>query len=419
MPYSYFHNFNVNSCGTTTVINSNPYEDSYSIQITASNGCNPAGTFAAVGPIQVSESLEVDFSIDKETVCIGDNVLITDETFPGANVSQGYCDTIYGLFWEIEPSNFTYTGALGDGGNYVLDATDPNYNWYGWTPGTSELNVQFTVPGTYEVTLYAGNDCGVDSLTKTICVVGPVIADFDLPLASACAPIDISPQNNTNQPLCDIDEIFDWEVTLVQPVACGNGSGVSPSTSNAFAPQFSFTEPGVYQIELTTSLDPLVPGTQCLPTTHIELITIKDDPVVDLEDPLDICEGGSFIPVVLVDSCLSETPLTFNWNFNTENITPSADAPSPESSVLLNPGAVTIPLPGTYDFYFTATNECGTDTSLQTIVVYPLAELTASSVSGSCVNEPIQLTGTSTGIPGLATWSSSVRVVTLTHQTRA
>jgi len=408
LPYSYFHNFNVNSCGTTTVINSNPYEDSYSIQITASNGCNPAGTFAAIGPIQVSESLEVDFSIDKETVCIGDNVLITDETFPGANVSQGYCDTIYGLFWEIEPSNFTYTGALGDGGNYVLDATDPNYNWYGWTPGTSELNVQFTVPGTYEVTLYAGNDCGVDSLTKTICVVGPVIADFDLPLASACAPIDISPQNNTNQPLCDIDEIFDWEVTLVQPVACGNGSGVSPSTSNAFAPQFSFTEPGVYQIELTTSLDPLVPGTQCLPTTHIELITIKDDPVVDLEDPLDICEGGSFIPVVLVDSCLSETPLTFNWNFNTENITPSADAPSPESSVLLNPGAVTIPLPGTYDFYFTATNECGTDTSLQTIVVYPLAELTASSVSGSCVNEPIQLTGTSTGIPGLATWSSSV-----------
>ncbi|MFN6015179.1 MAG: PKD-like domain-containing protein, partial [Flavobacteriales bacterium] len=408
LPYSYFHNFNVNSCGTTTVINSNPYEDSYSIQITASNGCNPAGTFAAIGPIQVSETLEADFSIDKTTVCIGDNVLITDETFPGANVSQGYCDTIYGFFWEIEPSTYTLTGVLGNGGNYILDATQQNYNWYGWTPGSSQLNVQFSVPGTYDVTLFAGNDCGVDSITKTICVVGPVVADFDLPFASACLPVDITPDNNTQEPLCNIDEIFDWDVTLVQPVNCGNGPGVNPTNSNAFEPEFSFSQPGVYQIELTASLNPLVPGTQCLPTVHTELITIKDKPVAQLQNPPNLCEGSSFIPVVTIDSCLSETPLTFFWNFNPDNITPSANAPTPGSSTFLNSGAVTIPLPGTYDFYLLATNECGTDSTSENIVVFPLAELTATSIPGSCVNEPIQLNGTSTGINGLATWSSSV-----------
>jgi PKD repeat protein len=248
--------------------------------------------------------------------------------------------------------------------------------------------VAFNTPGTYDVQLVIANGCNTDTITRTICVVGPLIADFDIPLSSACAPVNITPDNNTDEPLCNIGELFDWEVTLVEPATCGSGPGVSPATSTLFEPQFNFTEPGVYQIELTASLNPLIPGTQCLPTTHVEFITIKDDPVVQLQNPPNICEGGSFVPVSTVDSCLSETPLTFLWDFNINNISPPSNAPAPETSTLLNPGAVTIPQPGTYDFSFTATNECGTASATENIVVFPLTDHPAywhqHRYSGTC-----------------------------------
>ncbi|MFN5910335.1 MAG: hypothetical protein ACK45H_03275, partial [Bacteroidota bacterium] len=400
------HEFTGSSCGTNSSVpgpggSTIQYQNAFAATVIATNACG--NTFSTIGPIYVSEGVSADMELTPgETVCINEVATFENTSDPGYYNFQGICDSTNAFFWSISPNN----GYTLQPGSSLGIGTDPF--WPFWTNGTPTIDVAFNTPGTYDVQLVIANGCNTDTITRTICVVGPLIADFDIPLSSACAPVNITPDNNTDEPLCNIGELFDWEVTLVEPATCGSGPGVSPATSTLFEPQFNFTEPGVYQIELTASLNPLIPGTQCLPTTHVEFITIKDDPVVQLQNPPNICEGGSFVPVSTVDSCLSETPLTFLWDFNINNISPPSNAPAPETSTLLNPGAVTIPQPGTYDFSFTATNECGTASATENIVVFPLTDLTAASIAGSCVNEPIQLTGTSTGIPGLAAWSASI-----------
>ena len=400
------HQFTGSSCGTNSSIpgpggSTIQYENAFAATVIATNTCG--NTFSTIGPIYVSEGVTANMSVSPgQTVCLNDIASFENTSDPGYFNFQGICDSTNAFFWTISPN----TGYTLQAGSVLGDGTDQF--WPFWVSGSQTLDVAFNIPGSYTVQLVIANGCNTDTITQTICVVAPIIADFDLPFGSACAPISLTPLNNTEEPLCNSGELYTWTVSLSDASGCSNGTGFTPASSNDFAPEFTFTDAGVYEIQLTASLDPVIPGSQCLPTFDTQLITIKDVPQVSLQAIPDICEGSSFIPVVDIDSCLSETPLTFVWNFNPDNISPVAAAPSPQSSDLLDPGQVAIPLAGSYDLYFVGINECGSDTTFGTVNVFPLAELTASSIAGSCINEPIQLTGTSDGIPGLAVWTSSV-----------
>ena len=407
LPYSYFHNFNVNSCGTTTLINSNPYQDSYSIQVTATNGCNVNGTFAAIGPIQVSESVVANFELDNQIVCVGQTVTATDISMPGANVIQGYCDSLYGIFWELSPaSGVLVSGTYGNGGNYILDATQQNYNWYGWTNGTDELEISFPVEGEYELTLFIGNDCGVDSISRIICVVPEVIADFEIPTQPQCSPFELMPINNSSLPGCNLQNFYNWSITRTNPENCpfGNNPGyqfINGSNSNDFQPEILFNSPGEYEIRLIVGLSGSLAGSLCDPDTMIKFITIKDIPFGTLQ-PIQVCvEDEVVVTVGSLNSCYSELVPNYSWDFGA---TPPA---SIGSSNVASP-LVSFDQAGTYPYSVVLSNECGDFNANQTITVFPEVFVEALGPQGSCLNSTIQLQGSITGAVTTGTWTASV-----------
>jgi hypothetical protein len=103
------HTFNTISCGTFSSVNNNIFPNAYSIQAYAKNGCNPAGSYAALGPIYVSESVTPSFNTNpNNTVCLNTTVTFTNTTTGGINASSSGCSPDNKFYWEVSPnSGFT------------------------------------------------------------------------------------------------------------------------------------------------------------------------------------------------------------------------------------------------------------------------------------------------------------------------
>jgi hypothetical protein len=201
-PMTLEHLFTQTSCGINSVIQSTTYTNSYSIQVVATNGCNVLGTFAAIGPIIAAESVDANLSVtpNTNTICVNTPLTFNDISDPGSNVYATTCDVMYGRYWTISPNTgFTTTGTLGANNGFMPNST-PGYDWASWTNGTQNLPVTWTVPGNYQVTLFVGNDCGVDSITYNVCVVAPTVANFSIPTSIACSPLTLTPTNNSSTP---------------------------------------------------------------------------------------------------------------------------------------------------------------------------------------------------------------------------
>ncbi|NBU73497.1 MAG: hypothetical protein EBS53_18995, partial [Bacteroidetes bacterium] len=205
-PQTINHVFAQTSCGINSVIQQQTYTNSYSIQVVAFNGCSPQGSYSAFGPILVGGAVNAVVSANPNThvICVNQPITFNDVSNHGTNVYNQSCDSLFGRYWTISPnSGYTTAGTLGNPNGW-LPNTQNGYDWTSWSNGSASLPVTWTVPGNYQVVLHLGNDCGMDSAVYNICVVAATVANFTLPQATACAPVQISPNNNSSTPGCNL-----------------------------------------------------------------------------------------------------------------------------------------------------------------------------------------------------------------------
>ena len=404
-PYVLNYHFPNTSCGTNSTINNSVYADSFSIQVVASNPCSPQGTFTSIGPIRVSLETDPDFNQSAQVACVQSNVVFTDITDPGENVGTFGCNPNYGMYWEITPNTgFTLAAGSSLGSSNGFTEANNLYDWTEWTDGTTPLNVIFNQPGNYLIKMITGNDCGMNTIEHPICITPAVVADFNLSAFTICAPATITPTNTSSTPFCSNTNNYNWQITQANPQNCPGVSApgwtFSSGNASSFEPGISFTSPGVYEVQLTTSLQTPIPGALCVDDVQIKSITVKDKPSTILTDQI-ICEGESITLSPIVNNCYATQAVTYLWNFGS---TPPATI---SSTTAANP-TLTFSSPGTYNYTLTLTNECGSRSYTSSIIVNPRVQITASGPTATCFNSNIQLTGTLAGGTSTGYWVSSI-----------
>lgn len=223
----------------------------------------------------------------------------------------------------------------------------------------------YSATGLYEVSLTASNECGAETAYDTIIVVKPSepTVDFMAEPLSGCSPLtvyftDLSTGNIT-------DWLWDF----------GDGD-----TSDEQNPQHTFSVSGQYTISLTIT----VSG-----STYSEIktayISVLDAPTAGFTMMPD--SGGIPLTVNFTDQSIDGA--SWDWDFGDGS-----------SSIARNP-AHTYDTEGRYQVVQTVSNECGTVTAFDTVVVGtppkpPLADFYAEPLSG-CIPLTVTFTDLSTG----------------------
>ncbi len=301
-PANVSHTYLLNSCG----INSLTYSNSFYVSIVASNACETSTSFAA--PIYVSNAPVADFTISPSSpVCVNTVVSFTGNATSIKVASNAGCANSQSI-WSITPS----TGwTLQSGSVLGIDNgfNDPSL----WTtPGSNNLSVRFTDPGTYTIKLKVANstNCGFDEITKTICVNPIPTASFTVDQSTGCNNLSVKTTNTSSAASCGINT-YNWSVSYTA------ASGCTPSTSlfnyvsgssTSENPEFSFVNPGTYTIRLVVTS----PG-GCVSTAATRSITVKSKPTVTFNSiPASICVG-SITPSATVANCNATTTPTYLW----------------------------------------------------------------------------------------------------------
>ena len=313
-PATVSHTFNESSCGESF----NGLNNSYGVTITATNECGQAQV--SVAPIRISDPPVADFIPSAETICTTGVVTFDDTSNPGTTATQNGCNSNAKFYWTISPaSGWNVTSGIMGSNNGLPD------NFTIWTPGTDQIGVNFTTPGTYDVTIHYRNGCGPSEHTETICVIEPPVCDFDVNNSSGCGPLTVITDNNTIAPECngnDLNLNYDWEI-----IVSGGGSYTITSGSlTSVNPTFNFTNTTtstlVYTINLTVT--PVNPQTgqemtSCL-STCTQNITVYPAPVISTNPTPNqsICVGGTPGLLTVAYQYGVGTPI-YQWYSNTIN----------------------------------------------------------------------------------------------------
>jgi gliding motility-associated-like protein len=348
------HTFTESSCGETSPIFS--YPDAFSVKITAQNPC--AQNFAVVEPIRISTPPVANFTALPTPVCINNPVTVDNTADPGTNVNSFGCNTNHGMVWSITPAagwNLT-SGTLGS-----INGQPTNY--LNWTTGSDQLSVVFTVPGTYTITQRIRNSCGEDVETRTVCVVPPVTAAFNLDFNDQCAPETITTDNLTT-PLntCALPTYL-WTINPFAPLA----ANIPPYTLTSFEPAWTLNVDTTYVITLA--------ATNACGTTYDDTsFTVVAPPTVNLLPIPPGCAPYIVDPSVTYYDGGGSITLQ-EWSIDNgpwQTITPS----EPVDYLPITFSA------GTHTISVRITNECGTAISTRTFIVTspPQINLTPFSV---------------------------------------
>ncbi len=380
------HLFTTTSCGT----NSPGYPNSYSASITASNPC--ASSTASVVPIYISQKSTAQYTISpKDTVCVNTNVTLINTTGLNSSIDNGVC-TPGKVVWQVTPAT---------GWNITLGSLGNNFgslDFSLWLGGSNNLGLNFTTPGTYSIKLYTGNaTCGIDSITKTICVNPIPTGAYTIDNNVGCAPLTVTANSTTNTPNCGLNK-FLWTVTYAPTTGClpstSNFNYLSGTNANSANPQFEFINPGIYTISFVN----IFPASVCTSAVVTRVVTVKAKPVVVLAPVPTVCVSQSVSPTA-TSTCYINATTIYAWTFV---------GGTPATSSTLNPGTVTFATPGPHDIIFAVTNECGTTTVMQTVTVNPLPQLTVPVSASFCVGETAGSFSFTSSTPGSTiTWTNN------------
>ena len=180
-------------------------KNSFSATIVASNPCSTSSV--GVVPIYVSVAPIANFDAP-EIVCVNNQVCLNNTSIGEENFGSGSsCNTSPKIIWDISPSTgfVVSSGNIGDN----FESNDPNV----WNSGSDNLCLNFTEPGNYIVSLDTGNRCGIDTLTKNICVEDNLTPVFTTSVNGGCKPLSLTVSNMTeNLSSCQTASYL-WAVT--------------------------------------------------------------------------------------------------------------------------------------------------------------------------------------------------------------
>ncbi|MFY7883486.1 MAG: hypothetical protein ACOVOV_01435, partial [Dolichospermum sp.] len=259
-----------NSCSYSTPT----YPNSFYLKITATNFCGFSTN--TVDPIQLSSKPIANFSIFPNNIaCVNNPITFTNTTFAGKYINAllngpstpGKCDTSYFKNWLIQPAI----------GWTLLSGTLTGIG------ASNNFSASFQVAGTYSIRLIVLNNnspCGVDTITKTICVQPLPIPSFTLNQnpTSQCINNIVTVNNTSNTLLSCGTTQYIWSVwdsiTSNQIKPSARFSYLSGTDSSSVNPIFSFSQKGWYKIRLQIV-------NKCAGTfTKDTFIIIKDKPIV-------------------------------------------------------------------------------------------------------------------------------------------
>ena len=298
----------------------------------SSTAQNPQVTYAMAGTYDVS--LVVSNSTGEDTFTQTNYITINTTATPGFTATN--TDLM------VQFTN-TSTNAV----SYIWD--------FGDNMGTStEVNPSYTyaTDGTYNVVLTAINACGQTMLTIPVTVSTLPVAAFSADTTAGCAPLtvqfmDMSSANATS---------WAWSFP-----------GGEPSSSTMQNPQVVYNNPGVYDVTLTVT-NSVGDAT----TTMSSFITVNSVPVADFTFTMN--------EEILILMNTSTGADSFVWDFGDGIGTSTEENPT---YAYTNDGIYTVTL--------TATNDCGSSTTMQAItVVTPPNPMFTSSVTTGCVGQSVQ-----------------------------
>ncbi|MDX5478076.1 MAG: PKD domain-containing protein, partial [Cyclobacteriaceae bacterium] len=269
-PATVTHIYQKTSCGAL----SNPtFKNYFAVKILATNPCE--SSVAQVEPIYVTEPVKPEIKVPSAPVCVGQPVPIENisNLFVDAS-NSGSCNDTGKYVWEISPSTGWTLAASALGERPI--PTNPNT----WSSGSKIINPVFQNPGTYTIKLIAGNKCGINETTKTICVIPKPDAAFSLEKKEVCGPASVKASNSSNIiGACGANNpgTFTWTVSYSNG-NCGTTSSwkfANGSDKNSESPTFEFTNPGIYTIRLSINAS-------CGTVTKEEKVTVTAPPAVSI-----------------------------------------------------------------------------------------------------------------------------------------
>jgi PKD repeat protein len=394
-PADVTHFFSKGSCGTNSG-NSPVFPNSFQATIQASNPCGTSA--ASVVPIYVSDRTKASMAISPDTVvCTSTTVTVTNNSGNGFGISgsgsNAICTPGKGI-WTITPSTGWTLNAGSLGSDFGF--TDPSL----WTNGSPSLSIKFNTPGNYSIKLKTGATqlCGGDSVIRTICVNPAPVAAFALSANTGCAPLTVTTTNNSNTPLCKTNT-YQWSVSYSNTSGCTPGpSGftyINGTSATSAAPQFSFTNPGVYTISLVTTNSMGL----CTSAAVSQIVTVKTKPQGSINAPNAVCQNGSINPSAMVNNCYATNAATYLWSF---------PGGSPATSTSSSPGPIVYNTSGSYTIALEVTNECGTTTITKNILVNAAPNVSVPANKTFCAGEQtgaLTFTGSVGGT--IFTWTNS------------
>lgn len=368
-PATVEHVFKESSCGE---YNTSGYPNSFSATITAANPC--ATSTAMVSPIYVTKAPEPEMEVPDEAVCLNSPALITNSTLYSNEVNpSGNCSDQGKFTWEISPATgwTLSSGSLGD----RPDPNSPN----SWQLGSKNIQPVFSEPGTYTITLYTGNRCGLGEVQETICVIPEPEPSFTLDEVEGCGPLEVKAINKSNLlGLCGEGEMS-WSVSYSQG-SCGTESDwgfVPGSDKNSRDPVFLFNNPGEYTILLALTAS-------CGTFETSEKVTVYAPPTAEIAPIADVCGAAAIEPKATVNAC-GTGEATYQWTF---------EGGVPKTSNSLVPGSVEFSTPGKKNISLEVTTSCGAIKTTQTFTVNEFPLVDAGEDMEICNGEEVTLAPT-------------------------
>jgi PKD repeat protein len=330
----------------TSSANAGTFEWSFPGGIPASSTAqNPTVTYEVAGIYTVS--LTVSNAVGSNTAVQSNLVVVS--TTPAANFSA----TVSG-----------YTANLANNSTNAIA-----YSWdFGDGNSSSDANPSHTyaADGTYTVVLTASNNCGSTTYSQNVVIANSPNAGFNATTTSGCGPLtvqfnDLSSGNATS-----------WAWTF---------PGGTPSTSNQQNPVVVYESSGVYDVTLVATS---AGGSSTF--TQPNFIQVFANPTADFST---VTNGYT-----VNFTNLSQNATTYVWNFGDGSNSGQQD---PNHTYAMN---------GTYTVTLTATNNCGTVTTTQTvnIAIAPVAAFAAGPATSGCIPMTVQFTDQSQNNPTAWNW---------------
>lgn len=252
-------------------------------------------------------------------------------------------------------------------------------------PGVSPsglFNPAITGPGTFSIRYTYTSTAGgcVDTLTKTITVYQPPVANFGYSTPN-CEKVAITFTDSSSTPVGTLTT-WAWDF--------GDGTPVVVRNSNA-AVTHTYAAWGNYTVSLTVTT-----SNGCVSTPKTKTIVIKPEPHPAFGFPASACLPNAVISFTNSSSIVDGTALTYLWNFG------DPGSGTANSSVAVAPShTYTAVGPFAVNLQATSVAGCVNDTTISVNVIHPQPKAAFTINKPSvCIGDAVSFTDNSDGKDG-------------------